>query len=81
MIVGLPGYPVSALSIFRTFVAPAIREAAGLPEPETATVEGSMAVRERYDEGRLRFMPAGLVESGLTRRPTGSARSRRGQRA
>ena len=70
--VGLPGYPVSALTIFRTFVAPAIREAAGLPEPRTATVEGSMAVRERYDEGRLRFMPAGLVESGPTESADGS---------
>ena len=59
--VGLPGYPVSALTIFRTFVAPAIREAAGIPEPETATVPGRMAVRERYGEGRLRLMPAGLV--------------------
>ncbi|MFA1612368.1 molybdopterin biosynthesis protein [Halobellus rubicundus] len=59
--VGLPGYPVSALTIFRTFVAPAIREAAGLPEPQTATARGRMAVRERYSEGRLRLMPAGLV--------------------
>ena len=59
--VGLPGYPVSALTIFRTFVAPAIREAAGLSAPETATVTGRMAVRERYGEGRLRLMPAGLV--------------------
>jgi molybdenum cofactor synthesis domain-containing protein len=59
--IGLPGYPVSALTIFRTFVAPAIREAAGLPDPETATVTGRMAVRERYAEGRLRLMPAGLV--------------------
>ncbi|MFC6824233.1 molybdopterin biosynthesis protein [Halopelagius fulvigenes] len=62
--VGLPGYPVSALTIFQTFVAPAVRRAAGLPEPRTATVEGSMAVRERYGEGRLRLMPVGLVESG-----------------
>ena len=60
--VGLPGYPVSALTIFRTFVAPAVREAAGLPEPRTATVTGRMAVRERYPEGRLRLMPVGLVE-------------------
>jgi putative molybdopterin biosynthesis protein len=60
--VGLPGYPVSALTIFRTFVAPAIREAAGRPEPATATVTGQMAVRERYGEGRLRLMPVGLVE-------------------
>jgi molybdenum cofactor synthesis domain-containing protein len=62
--VGLPGYPVSALSIFRTFVAPAIRRAAGLPDPETATVEGRMATRERYEEGRHRLMPVGLVADG-----------------
>ncbi|PSQ16130.1 molybdopterin biosynthesis protein [Halobacteriales archaeon QS_8_69_26] len=62
--VGLPGYPVSALTIFRAFVAPAVRDAAGLPEPETATVEGEMAVRERYEEGRLRLLPVGLVEDG-----------------
>ncbi|MFP8951682.1 molybdopterin biosynthesis protein [Natrialbaceae archaeon A-arb3/5] len=62
--VGLPGYPVSAMMVFRTFVAPAIREAAGLPEPETATVTGRMARRERYDEGRTRLMPVGLVTDG-----------------
>jgi putative molybdopterin biosynthesis protein len=60
--IGLPGYPVSALTIFQTFVAPAIREAAGLPDPVTGTITGSMAVRERYSEGRLRLMPVGLVE-------------------
>jgi putative molybdopterin biosynthesis protein len=62
--VGLPGYPVSALTIFRTFVAPAIRDAAGLAKPATEYVRGEMAVRERYAEGRLRLMPAGLVEDG-----------------
>jgi putative molybdopterin biosynthesis protein len=62
--VGLPGYPVSALTIFRTFVAPAVREAAGLPEPRTATVEGRLTARERYAEGRRRLMPVGLVEPG-----------------
>jgi len=62
--VGLPGYPVSALTIFRTFVAPVIRDAAGLPEARTATITGQMAVRERFDQGRLRYMPVGLVESG-----------------
>ncbi len=59
--VGLPGYPVSAMMVFRTFVAPAIREAAGLPEPETATVTGRMARQERYAEGRLRLMPVGVT--------------------
>ena len=62
--VGLPGYPVSALSIFRTFVAPVIREAAGLAEPRTATLTGEMAVDERYTQGRLRYLPVGLVENG-----------------
>ena len=62
--VGLPGYPVSALTIFRTFVAPVVREAAGVLEPETAVVTGKMAVRERYGEGRRRLMPAGLVTDG-----------------
>ena len=60
--VGLPGYPVSALTIFRTFVAPAVREAAGLPEPAAATVEGRMGVGERYGEGRMRLMPVGLLD-------------------
>jgi putative molybdopterin biosynthesis protein len=62
--VGLPGYPVSALTIFRTFVAPALRAAAGLPEPATATETGTMAVRERYAEGRLRYVPVGLLADG-----------------
>ncbi|WP_442905063.1 molybdopterin biosynthesis protein [Haladaptatus sp. ZSTT2] len=62
--IGLPGYPVSALTIFQAFVAPAIRAAAGLPEPAAATVSGKMAVRERYAEGRMRLMPVGLVENG-----------------
>lgn len=62
--VGLPGYPVSAMMVFRTFVAPAIRDAAGVPEPTTATVSGTMAIEERSPEGRLRLMPAGLVSDG-----------------
>lgn len=61
--IGLPGYPVSALTIFRTFLAPAIREAAGIPEPETATVTGRMAVEQRHETGRLRYLPVGLLEN------------------
>ena len=62
--VGLPGYPVSALSIFRTFVAPRIRDAAARPPTRTATVDATMATRERSEEGRLRLIPVGLVEDG-----------------
>lgn len=60
--IGLPGYPVSAMTIFRTFVAPLIRDLAGLDDPRTETVSGTMAISERYDEGRRRLMPVGLVE-------------------
>ena len=62
--VGLPGYPVSALTVFRAFVAPRIRDAASLPASRTPVVEGAMATQERYTEGRTRLMPVGLVESG-----------------
>ena len=62
--IGLPGYPVSALSIFRTFVAPAIRAAAGVPPTERATASGEMAVEERYEAGRRRLLPVGLVADG-----------------
>jgi len=62
--VGLPGYPVSALSVFRTFVAPRIRQAAGRPEPRTATVDARMAAAERAEEGRMRLVAVALVEDG-----------------
>ncbi|QCS41282.1 molybdopterin biosynthesis protein [Natrinema versiforme] len=75
--VGLPGYPVSAMMVFRTFVAPAIREAAGRPEPAAATVSGRLARQERYEEGRHRLMPVGLVESG----PSETARNGGGESA
>jgi putative molybdopterin biosynthesis protein len=62
--VGLPGYPVSALSIFRTFIAPLLRNAAARPATRTATLEATMATRERSEEGRLRLVPVGLVANG-----------------
>ncbi len=61
--VGLPGYPVSALSIFRLFVAPALRAATGLSAAR-ATRTGQLAVAERFEEGRHRAMPVGLVRDG-----------------
>ncbi len=62
--VGLPGYPVSALSIFRVFVAPAIRKAAGLPDPASGTVRARMVRTERFTEKRHRYVPVGLVTTG-----------------
>ena len=62
--VGLPGYPVSALSIFRVFVAPALREAAGRTEAASGTVEATMAVTERFSQTRHRYVPVGVVATG-----------------
>jgi len=62
--IGLPGYPVSALTIFRTFVAPAIRQAAGRPEPTTTSLTGEMATEARSKAGRLRLLSVGVLEDG-----------------
>jgi putative molybdopterin biosynthesis protein len=62
--VGLPGYPVSALSVFRTFVAPQLRAASGAGEATAAETEATLATRVRYDGGRLRLLPVGLVTDG-----------------
>ncbi|WP_247729206.1 molybdopterin biosynthesis protein [Halovivax limisalsi] len=61
--VGLPGYPVSALMVFLTFVAPAIRDAVGESETE-ATIRGRLAVDEDFAEDRHRLIPVGLVDPG-----------------
>jgi molybdate-binding protein len=60
--IGLPGNPVSALSIFRTFVAPALRDAAGRPPESVPTIEGTMAAGKRYAEGRTYLLPAAVIE-------------------
>ncbi|MDZ7850777.1 MAG: molybdopterin biosynthesis protein [Halodesulfurarchaeum sp.] len=60
--IGLPGNPVSALSVFRTFVAPAIRKAAGRPPESVPTLDGRMAAPKRYAEGRTYLLPAAVIE-------------------
>ncbi|QGN07951.1 molybdopterin biosynthesis protein [Halorhabdus sp. CBA1104] len=62
-LVGLPGYPVSALSIFRLLVAPTLRRWTGT-ERDAETVTAELAVEERYAEGRHRALPVGLIRDG-----------------
>jgi putative molybdopterin biosynthesis protein len=62
--VGLPGYPVSALSVFRTLVAPAIRDAAGRPSLERPERRARLSQVVHYGEGRHRLLPVGLVTDG-----------------
>ncbi|MEF8855041.1 MAG: gephyrin-like molybdotransferase Glp, partial [Haloarculaceae archaeon] len=62
--VGLPGYPTSALTLFRLLVAPRLRRAAGFEADRSVTERGRLAVDERFDEGRRRALPVGLVRDG-----------------
>jgi len=62
--VGLPGYPVSALMVFRTLVAPALRTAAGRSAHAAPQRTATMAREERFTEGRRRLLPVGVVASG-----------------
>jgi molybdopterin molybdochelatase len=59
--IGLPGYPVSALTIFRRFVAPRLRTAAGRPPASAPSITGRMLEEGRFGEGRLRLMPVGVI--------------------
>ncbi len=62
--VGLPGYPVSALMVFRTLVAPTLRTAVGRSTRATPQRTATMAREERFTEGRRRLLPVGVVTSG-----------------
>ena len=48
----LEAFRAEVAEFFATAPTPAIREAAGLPAPATATVDARMATEERYGEGR-----------------------------
>ena len=60
-VVILPGFPTSAVFTFHEFVAPVIRELAGLPPARRETVEAELAVRVASDRGRLEYLLVGLV--------------------
>ncbi len=63
--VGLPGNPISALSVFRIFVAGMVRAAAGKErEAERRTLSATVADEVRTEGGRTRILPVGLVERG-----------------
>lgn len=59
-IFGLPGYPVSALTIFELFVAPVIRELAGLRR-ESRKISARLATKVFSEIGRREFLPVNVV--------------------
>lgn len=62
-ILGLPGYPTSALMIFSLFGAPLVRTMAGVPARDAAshTVEASLAETLHAAGGRRAFQPVALA--------------------
>jgi putative molybdopterin biosynthesis protein len=73
-VVILPGFPTSAVFTFHEFVAPVLRELAGLPRDRRETVPARLAVRAVSERGRVEYLLVGLVtrpEGGLSAYPMG----------
>jgi putative molybdopterin biosynthesis protein len=60
-IVVLPGFPTSAIFTFHAFVAPVIRQKAGLPPESAVTVDATVPVRIPSELGRKEFVLVALV--------------------
>jgi putative molybdopterin biosynthesis protein len=65
-LVVLPGFPTSAVFTFHEFVAPVIRELAGLPPDNREHRLARLATKTSSERGRLEYLLVGLV-----RRPDG----------
>ena len=60
-VVVLPGFPTSAVFTFHEFVAPVIRELAGLGREAGETRRARLAVKAVSERGRLEYLLVGLV--------------------
>jgi putative molybdopterin biosynthesis protein len=73
-VVILPGFPTSAIFTFHEFVAPVLRELAGLPHDPSETLRARLAVRAVSERGRIEYLLVGLVSrpgAGLSAYPMG----------
>ena len=62
-VVILPGFPTSAIFTFHEFVAPLLRDLAGLPGEARETRLAHLAIKTQSERGRLEYLLVGLVES------------------
>jgi putative molybdopterin biosynthesis protein len=62
-VVILPGFPTSAIFTFHEFVAPLLRDLAGLPHEARETRRARLAITTQSERGRLEYLLVGLVES------------------
>lgn len=60
-IVILPGFPTSAVFTFHEFVAPVIRQKAGLPPEAKTKVSAPLALKVNSEIGRTEYLLVGLV--------------------
>jgi putative molybdopterin biosynthesis protein len=58
----LPGFPTSAIFTFHAFVAPVIRQKAGLPPESAVTVDATVPMRIPSELGRKEFVLVALTE-------------------
>ncbi len=73
-VVVLPGFPTSAIFTFHEFVAPVVRELAGLSAQRRERRRVRLAVPVNSEKGRLEYLLVGLVRSpdgGLAAYPMG----------
>ena len=72
-VVILPGFPTSAVFTFHEFVAPLLRELAGLAPQDRQRVRARLAQKTVSERGRLEYLLVGLVagEDGLAAYPMG----------
>ncbi len=60
-VIGLPGYPTSALITYRKFVSPLVRKMAGIKTLEQVPIRAKMGRRVRSTLGRRNFLPVALL--------------------
>ncbi|MCP5065971.1 MAG: molybdopterin biosynthesis protein [bacterium] len=60
-VVILPGFPTSAVFTFHEFVAPVLREMAGMARQSQETLTARLALRVQSERGRLEYLLVGLV--------------------
>ncbi|MEE9609156.1 MAG: molybdopterin biosynthesis protein, partial [Myxococcota bacterium] len=73
-VVVLPGFPTSAVFTFHEFVAPVLRELAGLGPDPRESVAARLALKTVSERGRLEYLLVGLVrrpDGGLAAYPMG----------
>jgi len=64
-VVILPGFPTSAIFTFHEFVAPLLRDLAGLRNEARETRSARLAIKTQSERGRLEYLLVGLVAGNV----------------